>query len=616
LETAHFNLEKASLETVKGITYRNDGQVFKTPDRGVIFVNRHIPGYLDKYPSPYLSGIINSAKLGIITSRGCNQHCVYCICAVMSRRKIATHSVDRVIEELDYIAGNLVEDNPPVVDIFDDTFTLLPARALEICKKIIENKIKLPLSCITRCDKVDEELLDTMKEAGVKSIEFSLESAVPRLLRIAGKVRSPHTKEDHDFEKETAFIESFKKYITYAKKIGIENVFASIMIGLPTETPEEGRQTIGLMNSLIENIDFYGHNIFNVHPGTPLFSYCEKEYGFKLIKRDSQVHYRTILGYDTRQVPLAPKSHFEVLGKQKDMDNIKTMALLLSATKKKNPKLNNFNKIILCADVITKELVVWLQEYLAVNGSFIHIYSGLAGAKDHYQENEKTMDKYISPTKYYAAYYRTDEENGNVTLTPLRTYLLEKRCGIDIYLVNTQAGILNSERNPLQSIGIDRPGEKQDVLQLYHFLMDIAKDGNIMNVLFNRPTYPYFSSLCRWEKGEANCRRLETVIVDADYNIKTCWNGDPIGKVGMQLPDIVENLKHLQREAEKKRGCSNCQKNSVCTRCIFPNPMSGREYCDIRKGFNTGESVEAIRTFDGFKELNFSRLIHHHGGIG
>ena len=107
------------------------------------------------------------------------------------------------------------------VPIFDDTFTIIPARAKKICEKIIENDITVPLNCITRCDKMSIELLDLMKQAGFKAIGFSLESAVPRVLRTIGKVKPPNCRSSENFEEEKDFIEKFKNMTTYAKKIGI-----------------------------------------------------------------------------------------------------------------------------------------------------------------------------------------------------------------------------------------------------------------------------------------------------------------------------------------------------------------------------------------------------------
>jgi len=85
------------------------------------------------------------------------------------------------MEELEYIASiNLTNE---AVTFFDDAFTLMPNRAKTICERINSSKIKRPLKCITRYDKVDKELLDLMKAAGFVSIGFSLESATPHVLR-------------------------------------------------------------------------------------------------------------------------------------------------------------------------------------------------------------------------------------------------------------------------------------------------------------------------------------------------------------------------------------------------------------------------------------------------
>lgn len=607
LEQVDFNLKKAALDKVKGITYQVDEKIFHTPDGNVILTHRGIPDFLDKYPSPYLQGVVKSPQLGIITARGCNQNCIYCMCPVISKQVMATHSPDRVIEELAYISTHLLHEGETIVDIFDDTFTLFPHRAFEICRKIIENKIKISLACTTRCDKVDEELLDLMKKAGFKSIEFSLESAVPRLLRIIGKVQPPHTQSDDNFDKEREFIEKFKKYVVYAKQIGIKNVYASIMLGLPTETSEEGRRTVGLIQSLSKYIDFYGHNVLRVYPGTLLFG-NRKQYGIKLDAHDHQGHYKTITPYDTGKIPLAPRSSNEIMGINQDKDNMKSMSLGLSLSQKKGLNHHYFNNLILWGDMITTELIQWLRRYMAVNGSFIQIYSGFDGAKQHYRNNEEVFMTNRAPTNYYAGYYQTPGENGSgiIRLTPFRTYFSSESCGITFHLVNTSSGLSSPQEktNPLHTICIDRPDEKQDALQLYGLLAELAKKDNPVDWWVAQPVYPYMSSLCRWECRSTNCKTLETVIVDDQDNIKTCWNGNSIGRVGMPLSEIMENLKKRHQKTRDKRNCVHCPKNRVCAQCIFPCPLSEEEYCHLKRDFHREEAAELMRMSDVFKDLS------------
>ena len=583
LDGVDFNMNKAGLEKVKGICYREGKQVIKSPPRNVFSDHKETRDYLDKYPSPYISGILTTKQSGIITARGCNQHCVYCNCAVMSKRCITTHSVDRVIAELDYISKTIADDHS--LDIFDDAFTLLPDRAIEICRRIIEEKINLPLTCATRCDRISEELLDKMKEAGFKAVGFSLESAVPRVLRAIGKMQPPNTESDPNYEKEREFIEKFKHYVTYARKIGIEVVYASIMVGLPTETPEDAEETLRVIETLGGNLDFYAHNVFQVFPGTPI-SITHRKYGLGLEPFDNRIHYRTIHPYDTTRLKLVPNANLISDGISMDKVNTRHLALAPSITERE--KIEFFNKVILCSDVITEELVLWLQDYLAVNGILIQVYSCLETAKKYHFENEQVLSRCISPTNYHAGYYRVQGDNGPGVLVPVRKFLKSPQCGMDIHLLETKKGLTLGGLGtaPVNSVCIDK--DVEDVRKLHGFLEELAQSANTAEELLEHPLYPYFSSLCRWEEEGANCRTLETVIVDADFQVKTCWNGNPAGKVGMPLSEILKNLEKLRIQSSH---------NS----CVFPEPMKGDEYKKLREGCPLWEPVELLRNFDLFK---------------
>jgi len=246
-ENKNYRLANLDLTTIDGISFRQEGKVVENPDCNVLMKHRRIKNYLDKYPSPYLEGVIplpELAQTGMLSTRGCNQFCVYCNGSYLYNNRIYTHSVDRVLAEMEFFMKNRVDDSP--LYMMDDNFTAMTTRAKTICKRMLDNKIQIPWLCVTRCDCLDEELLDLMKATGLNSIKFSLESAVPRVLRVIGKVNRPQDNPTGNLEKEHNYIDQLKKMTDYAKKIGIESVIVHAMGGLPGETPEEMQQTIDI----------------------------------------------------------------------------------------------------------------------------------------------------------------------------------------------------------------------------------------------------------------------------------------------------------------------------------------------------------------------------------
>lgn len=404
-----YNYARTDFRGINGIMYRFDGRIFQNPPNRKFSINPRAVDYLDKYPSPYLSGVIPASEgysTGILSARGCNQNCVYCNCTVLSNRSFSTHSVDRVIAELDFISRHF--NNTQVLTFQDDAFTLIPQRALTICKAIIDNKIKVRLGCITRCDCVNEELLDLMKEAGFASIAFSLESANPETLRRIGKVHVAEDIPTHSLEKEMKFIENLNRMTAYAKKIGMENITVSIMVGLPGETITEAKQTIGTIERNT-NIDNYAHNYLTIFKGTPLFENYKK-YGYKIkYKNNNPIFPKIIYPTDvTDQVPIASKSNLHVIKKFNDKNTLKILSL---SFKESIPK-SGFSNIILKADYVQVRFVKWLKDILAINGTIIQIYSGPEPIVRLTDRNFEMLIKYLSPSLNVRNYYLEEKSDG------------------------------------------------------------------------------------------------------------------------------------------------------------------------------------------------------------
>jgi len=600
LEGESFEIKKAAgaLEGIRGISFRLGDRVVETPPRNTFSMSRDIPDYLDKYPSPYLSGIIDDPSMGLLTARGCNQNCVYCNCSAMTRRTIVTHSVDRVIEEVAYISKNLEIESP--LEIFDDAFTLIPGRAMEICRRLIENKNHVPLACATRCDMLTEDMIKMMREAGFVSLNFSLESGVPRVLRAIGKVQPPYTTTDPNYEKEKFFIEKFKTMAAAAKRAGIEVVSSSIIIGLPSETGADARQTIHLIDSLIREgtLDCYSHNTLKIFPGTPIFETYEKS-GLKLVDYGDGIYFKTIHAFDTFQIPVAPHSVGEKSGKANDEVNRSFLAL--SPLEQENE--NCIRVVILMDDQVRQELIAWLQKYMAVNGDLIQVYSTMEKALEYHADNERRLITGLSPTAHHSEYYICESDIGLFRLKPFRFHTVGQGCGTEIDFIRTGEvfdcnGGINRDFF-FQSIAIDK--EREDILSLHRFLESLCDREDALGFLMDAPLYPYFSSLCRWEKNTPNCRSLNTAWIDSSGHTRTCRHGEPVGKVGMSLPDIKQNMKLMVEIMESCRGCPVCQVREQCARCLFPGPIPEPEFCSLRKNTKSHEASALLRTFDALK---------------
>ena len=102
----------------------------------------------------------------------------------------------------------------------DDTFNVGKKRMLELCSEIKKRDLDLPWAIMARADLMDEEILKTMKIAGLHALKYGVESSSQKLLNSCNK------KLD---------IKKTEKNILLTKKIGIK-VHLTFTFGLPGET--------------------------------------------------------------------------------------------------------------------------------------------------------------------------------------------------------------------------------------------------------------------------------------------------------------------------------------------------------------------------------------------
>lgn len=222
---------ETQLNGVPGLCYRaGDGSlVINRPATHIKVLDQEVPlPALDLFPlyAYHSSAQLRGHKtLHLVTSRGCPYPCSFCNSNKTFGPTWRGFSAERIVTEVKLMIDNYGVD---VIQFFDDVFTYDRQRTLEFCQRMEAEGIELAWSCFTRCDLIDPELLAAMKRAGCYQIFIGLESAVPRLLNMIKKGTTP---------------EKLRNGFQMVKDSGIE-IFASIILGLPTETQDDAKRTL------------------------------------------------------------------------------------------------------------------------------------------------------------------------------------------------------------------------------------------------------------------------------------------------------------------------------------------------------------------------------------
>jgi radical SAM superfamily enzyme YgiQ (UPF0313 family) len=157
------------------------GTTRRTPDGEILTGPPIEPAMdLDEYPSPWLSDILDPSAMSesiMLTSRGCPHNCVFCYTPAAFNRKIQYNSVDRVLEEITYVArrgtGHLWFADP--------NFSFSQNRVISILEGILNRNLDVKMWIETRADMLTPDLIRLMKRAGVYLVAMGLESASPNV---------------------------------------------------------------------------------------------------------------------------------------------------------------------------------------------------------------------------------------------------------------------------------------------------------------------------------------------------------------------------------------------------------------------------------------------------
>jgi anaerobic magnesium-protoporphyrin IX monomethyl ester cyclase len=173
-----------ALHQVDGIAFRaSDGSVVRTKPRAQI-------QDLDAQPWPARESIDvaryvevwrkhhNMGSVSLITARGCPYHCRWCSHEVFGkthrRRKPAS-----VADELEWLIKRY---QPEMAWMADDVFTIHHGWLFQYAFELQRRGIRLPFECISRADRLNLKVVNTLAEMGCFRVWIGSESGSQRIL--------------------------------------------------------------------------------------------------------------------------------------------------------------------------------------------------------------------------------------------------------------------------------------------------------------------------------------------------------------------------------------------------------------------------------------------------
>ena len=172
------------LSSVRGLVYRDEhGGVVRTaprpliprlddqppPDREAIALEPYLAAWRERH---------GRGSLSLLTARGCPYTCRWCSRSVFgeSHRR---RSVEAVADEVQQL---LLRYRPDMLWYVDDVFTIHKGFVLAYAREMERRALRVPFECISRPDRIDEDVADALARLGCFRLWIGSESGSQRIL--------------------------------------------------------------------------------------------------------------------------------------------------------------------------------------------------------------------------------------------------------------------------------------------------------------------------------------------------------------------------------------------------------------------------------------------------
>jgi len=193
--------------------------------------------------------------ISISTMRGCPYTCKWCSRAVygLSYRR---RSPENVCDELELIQK---EYNPDTLWFVDDVFTISHKWLNEFNETMKQRNLKIKFECITRADRMNEEVIKLLKDSGCFRVWIGAESGSQKVI---------------DLMDRRVDVNHVREMIKLAQKYKIQ-AGTFIMLGYPGETEDDIEETIRHLKE--SNPEYFTITVAYPIKGTELFAEIEAE---------------------------------------------------------------------------------------------------------------------------------------------------------------------------------------------------------------------------------------------------------------------------------------------------------------------------------------------------
>jgi anaerobic magnesium-protoporphyrin IX monomethyl ester cyclase len=169
---------------IAGIAFRSPGgNVIQTPPREQIPDINAQPWPereaidMDRYVSVWRE-YHGTGSVSLITARGCPYHCRWCSHQVFGK----THRRRTPASVADELAWLVERYHPDMAWMADDVFTIHHGWLFQYAAELKKRSLKLPFECISRADRLDAQVVQTLAAMGCFRVWIGSESGSQRIL--------------------------------------------------------------------------------------------------------------------------------------------------------------------------------------------------------------------------------------------------------------------------------------------------------------------------------------------------------------------------------------------------------------------------------------------------